>query len=129
MSDPVCPLCDPPENCKGYPHLWKRLRENPAKWQAVHDQVNNPSPALPPAPVKASAYPSLTQQAWNAGKAVAAVATSGFAVVSQEEQARRLAICHECEFYDPQQIRCRKCACRLNLKTRLEAWHCPIDKW
>src|SRR5881628_1348323 len=36
----TCLICQPPESCKGYPHLWKRLREDPERWRRVHDQVN-----------------------------------------------------------------------------------------
>jgi hypothetical protein len=38
----TCPVCQPPEACKGYPHLWKRLREDPQRWRHVHDRVNSP---------------------------------------------------------------------------------------
>ncbi len=81
-------------------------------------------------------YPSLFQQATNAAKAVGAVVASavrGEAVtVPQEEQDRRLAICHVCvEWFDPSQQRCRHkdCGCFMNFKTRLGAMHCPIGKW
>lgn len=75
------------------------------------------------------AYPSLLTQVGNAIGAAGRFVASGGAMVDQAEQQRRLAICHECEFYDAQQIKCRKCGCKLNLKTRLQAWHCPISKW
>lgn len=39
MND-SCPICDDPAACKGYAHLWRRLREDPARWKKVHDDVN-----------------------------------------------------------------------------------------
>lgn len=52
--------------------------------------------------------------------------------VSPEEKARRLAICHACEFLihkEGKSDRCGKCGCFLKWKTALESWHCPIKKW
>ncbi len=48
--------------------------------------------------------------------------------VSKEERERRLAICNACEFLVDGK-RCAKCGCTVNWKSRLEAWHCPIEKW
>jgi hypothetical protein len=48
--------------------------------------------------------------------------------VSQEERERRLSICRACEFLVGGK-RCLKCGCGVNWKSRLEAWHCPIEKW
>lgn len=48
--------------------------------------------------------------------------------VSKEERERRLAICHACEFLKDGK-RCLKCGCTVSWKSRLEAWHCPIEKW
>ena len=39
MND-ACPICDDPAACKGYPHLWRRLREDPARWKPIHDRLN-----------------------------------------------------------------------------------------
>jgi hypothetical protein len=50
-------------------------------------------------------------------------------VSSKEEKERRLAICKECEFFQASPLKCRKCGCFLQLKTRLETEHCPIGKW
>ncbi len=90
--------------------------------------------ALPDAVSYEPIYPSLFQQATNLAQAVGSVVASavrGEAVtVPQEEQARRLAICHACaEWYDPEQERCRHggCGCFLSLKTRIATQHCPLD--
>jgi hypothetical protein len=78
-------------------------------------------------------YPSLFQQAKNAAVAVGSVVSSivhGEAVsVSQEEQDRRLAICHDCEKYDLVQARCTLCGCYGKWKTWIASQKCPIGKW
>ncbi len=78
-------------------------------------------------------YPSLFQQATNAAHAIGSVVASavrGEAVtVPQEEQDRRLAICHACEFWDAAQARCSKCGCFGAWKTWLASQRCPIGKW
>ncbi len=78
-------------------------------------------------------YPSLFQQATNAAQAVGSVVASavrGEAItVPQEEQDRRLAICHTCEFWDAAQARCSKCGCFGAWKTWLASQRCPIGKW
>ena len=80
-------------------------------------------------------YPSLFQQAVNAANAVGDVVASavrGEAVtVPQEEQDRRLAICHACEFWDAAQSRCSKCGCFGAWKTWIASQRCPLDppKW
>ncbi len=80
-------------------------------------------------------YPSLFQQTTNLGHAVGSVVTSAVRgepiTVSQEEQARRLAICHACEFWDAAQSRCSKCGCFGQWKTWLASQRCPLSppKW
>ena len=78
-------------------------------------------------------YPSLFQQATNAAKAVGSVVASAVrgesVTVPQEEQDRRLAICHACEFWDARQSRCSKCGCFGQWKTWLASQRCPIGKW
>ncbi len=80
-------------------------------------------------------YPSLFQQATNAAHAVGSVMASAVRgapiTVPQEEQDRRLAICHACEFWDPTQERCSKCGCFGQWKTWLASQRCPDDppKW
>ena len=78
-------------------------------------------------------YPSLIQQAKSAVQAAKSVVSSvvhGEPVsVSTEEQDRRLAICHSCEFWDSGQSRCSKCGCFGRFKTWLVSQKCPVDKW
>ena len=84
----------------------------------------------------AGAYPPKLEQARNAleavGRAIKAELDGRRITVDQAEHDRRLAICQEpCEHYDPCQGRCRKCGCKMSLKTRLATEHCPLDppKW
>jgi hypothetical protein len=75
--------------------------------------------------------PSLATRAGYLASAVVAAVASGGETVSPEERARRLAICASCEHFDAAAERCRRCTCYMPLKTRLAAWHCPLDppKW
>jgi hypothetical protein len=78
-------------------------------------------------------YPSLLRQAANAAQAVGSVVASAVrgepVSVPQEEQDRRLALCHACEFWDSKQGRCSKCGCFGAWKTWLTSQRCPIGKW
>jgi hypothetical protein len=78
-------------------------------------------------------YPALLQQAANvaqaAGSALAAAVRGEPISVVQEEQERRLAICHECEFWDAAGGRCSRCGCFGQWKTWLATQHCPIKRW
>jgi len=75
------------------------------------------------------AYPSYAAMAGNAVKAAAAFVASGFAVASDEEQGRRIAICHGCEKFDHAQGRCTICGCAGGWKAWVASSHCPLDKW
>ena len=82
-------------------------------------------------------YPSLLQQAQNAASAIGAVVAGAIrgepVAVPQEEQDRRLAICHTClppeGYWDVTRERCSKCGCFGEWKTWLATQKCPIDKW
>jgi hypothetical protein len=74
-------------------------------------------------------YPSLWNQAKNAAAAAVGFVASGFAVVDEAEQTRRLTICHACEFFDHAQARCTKCGCSGVYKAWVASSKCPIDKW
>jgi hypothetical protein len=80
-----------------------------------------------------SEYPSLSEQAKNLTQFASNVAkdaiTSGSLFVSKEVQQERLSICHECEYYDPNQERCKHCGCFLEQKTKFSSGSCPINKW
>jgi hypothetical protein len=37
-----CPVCKPPDSCKGYPALWERLgRPDGHRWREIHDRMNS----------------------------------------------------------------------------------------
>lgn len=74
-------------------------------------------------------YPPLLTQAGNLARSVAAAARDGFAVVSKDEQARRLSVCHACPEYDAGPGRCRRCGCAARLKARVRSSACPLAKW
>lgn len=75
------------------------------------------------------AYPSLARQAVNLAGSLASHAVNGLATVSEEEKARRLAICRRCPSYDPCQARCRECGCYMDAKAAWESEACPLGKW
>jgi hypothetical protein len=75
-------------------------------------------------------YPSLTEQIGNALAAGVKFLMSGGKLVSAEEHERRLSICQGgCEWYDPDQSRCRACGCVDTWKARLESQRCPKGHW
>lgn len=121
MSD-SCPICTDPSSCKGYSHLWQRLREDRARWLPVHERINA-------APAPPAAYPPLTTQATSAAKAAIGFLADGLKVVDEGEQARRLILCESCDRFDPGPRRCRECGCYSALKTRIRSQHCPLKKW
>ena len=74
--------------------------------------------------------PPIKQQLKNAANATGQAIKSGFKTVSKEEQEKRFEICEQCEFLTDKILkRCSKCGCCMKLKKKLEAWHCPIDRW
>jgi hypothetical protein len=48
---------------------------------------------------------------------------------SDEEAARRLALCLACEYRRPSDGRCTLCGCFVSVKTHAAAESCPIEKW
>ena len=47
----------------------------------------------------------------------------------EREGAARLAVCRECQFYDPEHDMCAECWCVMADKTSLIAAQCPLKKW
>jgi hypothetical protein len=87
----------------------------------------NASPDLPDKPGLLDKASNLVMAT---GRATKALAAGKQIMASQDEVARRLSICRCCEFFkESPAMRCLKCGCFLNLKTRLETEHCPIRKW
>jgi hypothetical protein len=118
------------------PELYRMMQEWLKTGDDAHKYHANHRLSLPDAidykPPKLE-YPSLLQQAANAAVAVGSVVASAVrgepVSVPQEEQDRRLAICHACEFWDAAQGRCSKCGCFGAWKTWLASQQCPIAKW
>lgn len=52
---------------------------------------------------------------------------SGFELVPEDEQKRRLSICERCEHYSAGM--CMLCFCVMKLKTKFVATECPIGRW
>lgn len=80
-----------------------------------------------------ASYPPVMTQAANLSRALWDWAVSGFAMASEAEVKRRLAICEACEYFDPGPRRCKHlgCGCYLDAKTRMRSEHCPLPtpKW
>lgn len=57
----------------------------------------------------------------------------GAAIISPEEQAERLAVCHDCTHLDQSAFMatgsCRLCGCSIKVKTRARAFACPLKYW
>lgn len=81
----------------------------------------------------ARAGPGFRQLSSNLSRAAFRVAKTtlkgGKIKASKSEIARRLSICGTCDFFQKSPMKCRKCGCFLNIKSRLETEHCPILKW
>ena len=68
------------------------------------------------------------QQAKNLAQTAGQIARNP-KVASDEMYESRMKICRACAFFDHEQVRCRKCGCKLKGKARFEAARCPIQKW
>lgn len=78
-------------------------------------------------------YPSFPQQGENLAKFTFQIIKKALnqeaLFVSPEVKAERLAICKECDWYDPTQNRCKHCGCFLDQKASFALDSCPIQKW
>lgn len=81
--------------------------------------------------------PTIGQMAANAaaatGRILAGAAKGEKIHCSDEEAARRLAVCKACEHLRQSDMRCSKCGCYVGVevvgKVRWLTEHCPIGKW
>lgn len=48
---------------------------------------------------------------------------------TEEEANTRYSICLECPELIKLTKQCRKCSCFMKAKTKLQAAHCPLQKW
>ena len=80
-------------------------------------------------------YPSLPQQGKNLAKFAWDVLKESLSndstslLVSDQIYNERLEICKSCDWYDPNEIRCKNCGCWLENKARWSLDSCPIGKW
>lgn len=82
---------------------------------------------------RAKPGPSLMQKAANFATAAAQHIAAGAPMASEEEVARRFAICQGCEHYDGKA--CKKCGCPVKREKAFVSklsWadqSCPVGKW
>jgi hypothetical protein len=83
--------------------------------------------------MNSGSFPPLFQQMKNFGGAMTrlggAIVQGNQVKATDEEVAKRQAICNDCEYYAKDSQRCQKCGCFLKIKIKLETEHCPIQKW
>jgi hypothetical protein len=53
----------------------------------------------------------------------------GFKKRSREEIRNCLNVCNKCDWLVKNTMRCGKCGCFLKIKTVLQNWKCPLNKW
>lgn len=78
-------------------------------------------------------YPPTPEMLKNAAKSIInnaqSVMNGNSLSATSQESLQRLNVCRSCEFFDYIHERCKKCGCKLALKTYLKAEKCPIGKW
>lgn len=57
------------------------------------------------------------------------MAWGDYFMVPKESFEKRLNICNECEDYDKEGQRCKKCGCYMEYKAKLRSVSCPVHKW
>jgi|GEM_PF-3080094 len=125
MSAARCAACPVPadEACRRDLHPWFCAFAAASPEKRAHVAGRNAFAA--PRPMPAS-FPPLATQARNLAGAVVDFVASGGALTTPEERGRRLAICRDCEHFDPGPPgRCRICGCVANLAARVASKYCP----
>lgn len=82
-------------------------------------------------------YPPLMEQLASYKDAIAKWSKAGKPVRSEEEIKRiHTDYCHNCDWYDPDQKRCRGCGCKVTTggmaifnKIKMATEHCPREYW
>jgi hypothetical protein len=78
-------------------------------------------------------YPSLPDQGKNLAKfafdVIKTAFIEGHLFVSEEVQQKRLNVCKDCPWFDPEQTRCKHCGCFLESKVKFSLESCPLKKW
>jgi len=119
--------------CRAVP-AWRKAVGAPDECPyGVTLQSLSPSAATPSAKIIATSSPSLAQKAVNFVSSAAKHVAAGAPLASEEEVARRFAICQSCEFYDGKA--CEKCGCPVVREKKFISklsWaneSCPVGKW
>jgi hypothetical protein len=63
---------------------------------------------------------------WREG---AQVAAGGAPFSAEAASTARLAICRNCDYFEPGPVRCLYCGCFLRVKVRMPREACPIGRW
>lgn len=74
-------------------------------------------------------YPGVGQQAKNLFGSVSNFIKSGMHIAEESIYQKRLEVCNNCEWFDHEAERCRKCGCFVKIKARLMSDKCPLNKW
>jgi len=113
-----------------YPAL-KALRAQ-LRVAASEQGAPTPEPVVISHGTRVEGGPSLLEMASNLAGATVKFVASGFATVTAEQHAERMAICNACEFWDGRARKgmgkCLKCGCT-GAKQWVAVSVCPIGKW
>lgn len=95
-------------------------------WEVLHEDVMDVADIEPPA------EPSLLAKAGALATSLQTWMRFGFAVASDEDVAKRRAICEPCPFWEGEAYlgagKCSKCGCS-GIKLKLATSKCPIGNW
>jgi hypothetical protein len=78
-------------------------------------------------------YPPIAEQAKNLGTSLHGLLSKAMQgnrlLAPRDTQLARLEECKKCEFYEPNDQRCKKCGCFMKFKVTMSYEKCPLDKW
>jgi hypothetical protein len=124
-----CPDCPCPDICKRLEAYCAWAAKDPPDPVEIR-HICDASARSTDAP---HAYPPAATMAGNLALSLWDWACCGFRITPEPEQARRLAICRACEWFDLEPQRCRHhgCGCFVEMKIKLRSAHCPLPqpKW
>ena len=63
------------------------------------------------------------------GRPLQATPVKNFVAGIEAMASRRLNICHDCQYWDRNFRRCKKCGCFTSAKARLPSARCPMGYW
>jgi glycosyltransferase involved in cell wall biosynthesis/predicted O-methyltransferase YrrM len=125
-------ICKSKHNCKQCRTQPQFRRYIAKRFSVPSEQYDCPN-GIKEEHFKDGKFPPLVEQAKNLINSAVTIAKDSITgkptTVSEEEHNRRLDICKQCDIYDSKLIRCRKCGCHINIKSKLASMVCPIGKW